>query len=305
MKKRVLVAAMMASLTLGLAACGGDDGSAPTPTPAPDPGPGPAPDPGPSPDPGPAPDPGPGPSPDPDPGPTPDPDPGPTPDPGGESAAACLPDHMFAVGNTWTLDYQVSGAVTGTSSSDAEVLRTTTFNGHNGYETQVDTTTSYEGLPAVDTTVLNYGTLLTGNVLETYGNKTTAEIMGMTTTTVARYEPPWQNRMWTLSAGEVENYSYTLITETTITGGPVPIPPQVNEDTASGSYRYEGRAEVAVPIGTFNACKFTQNEEGAVNEMWFAPGSGVMVKSISTSPEGGSLTLEMTAGTVNGTPVAP
>ncbi len=301
MQKRLLVAAMMASLSLGLAACGGDDDPAPAPTPTPDPGPGPSPDPGP----GPSPDPDPGPSPDPDPGPSPDPDPGPTPDPGGDTAAVCLPDYMYAVGNTWSLDYAVSGVVNGTSSTDAEVLQTTTFNGYNAFQTQIDTTTSYEGVGTVETTVFNYGNLLAGNVLEEYGNESSLEVMGMTTNTVSRYEPPWQIMMWTLAPGEVYNYTYTMITETTITGGPVPIPPQENETTASGSYRYDGRESVTVPLGTFNACKITQMEEGTVNELWYAPSSGVMVKSVSTSAEDEVITLEMTAGTVNGSPVAP
>lgn len=304
MQKRLLAAAILAGLSLSLAACGGSDDDTPEPPPpAPEPGPGPSPDPdpGPAPDPDPTPDPDPGPDPDPDPGPGPDPDPDPTPGGAGE----CVNPAEYQVGSTWRLEYRVSGLFTGTSVTDAKVERRTDFAGYSALETEVLTTTSYTGLPRVETSVLNYADMVGGNLLEMYGNRVEADVMGLKSTTVSTYTPPWRNPMWTLAAGQTETYTYTMRSETTITGAPVPVPPTITEHTASGSYTFDGRQSVTVPVGTFNACKFTQAEEGTTNEMWFAPGMGVMVKSISAKPGEGSLTLEMTTGRFNGANIAP
>lgn len=294
-KKRFLAAAILAGLSVSLAACGGSDDDNPDPTP-----PAPQPDPGPGPAPGPTPDPGPGPAP--DPGPTPDPGPGPTPGPGG--AGDCFNAAEYAVGSTWELEYNVSGSVTGTSVSAAEVLRRTDFAGYSALETEVATTTNYAGVGPIATTVLSYGDTPGGMLVELYGNVAEVDVMGLTTRSVSTYTPPYRMVAWTLSAGQTEAYSYTLRTETTITGSPVPIPPTTTEHTASGTWTFNGRESVTVPVGTFNACKFTQVEEGTTNELWYAPNFGVQVKSVSTGTDGG-ITMEMTKGTFNGASVAP
>lgn len=327
-RKRLLLAAILAGLSVSLAACGGSDddnndpnppapqptpdpGPGPAPTPTPDPGPGPAPDPdpgpGPSPDPDPAPGPGPSPDPDPGPGPSPDPDPGPgpTPDPGGGSAGDCLNLETFVVGNTWRLEYNISGLYSGTSVSDAKVLRQTDFAGYTAMETEVKTTTTVAGT-AVDSTVLSYAYHVGGNLVEEYGNVSTATVSGMSTRTVSTFVPPWRDTKWTLGVGQTENYSYTVRSETTITGAPVPIPPTINETTVSGSWTYNGQEAVSVPVGTFVACKMTQVADDTTNEVWYAVGTGAMVKSISTDANSAQpLIMEMTLGRFNGAPIAP
>ena len=302
-KKRLLAAAILAGLSVSLAACGGSDDDNPDPTPPapqPDPGPGPAP----TPDPGPGPAPGPGPSPDPDPGPGPGPTP--DPDPGTGGAGDCFNTELFQVGTTWRLEYNVSGFVNGTSVSDAEVLRRADFAGYSALETEVTTTTSYTGLPAVATTVLNYADSVGGNLIEEYGNVVTASVSGINTRTVSTFVPPWRDVKWTLGTGQTETYSYTLRSETSITGSPVPVPPSITETAVSGTWTYNGREAVTVPLGTFNACKFTEATGGDTNVLWYAPGTGITVKSVSTDGESNeTITLEMTVGRVNGASIAP
>lgn len=306
MQKRLLAAAILAGLSLSLAACGGSDDDTPEPPPpAPEPGPGPSPDPdpGPAPDPDPTPDPDPGPSPDPDP--DPDPGPGPDPDPTPGGAGECLNPAEYQVGSSWRLEYRVSGLFTGTSVTDAKVLRRTDFAGYSALETEVITTTSYTGLPSVPTTVLSYADMVGGGLMEMYGNKTEVEVMGVKSLIVSTYTPPYRDVKWTLAAGQTENYTYTLRSEATISGTPVPVPPTITEHTASGSWTYNGRESVTVPLGTFNACKFTQVEEGTTNVLWNVPGSGVSVKTVTNKPGEASLTLEMTTGRFNGANIAP
>lgn len=310
-KKRLLMAAIMAGLSVSLAACGGsDDGSddptPPAPQPTPDPSPQPTPDPDPQPTPDPDPGPAPGPDPDPTPTPDPDPDPGPGPVPGGGGAGDCVNADIMQVGATWHLEYRISGFLNGTSVSDAEVLRQTDFAGHTALETEVVTLTSYSGLQPVETRVLNYSYHVGGNLMEEYGNVATASVMGIDTSTVSTYSPPYRDNKWTLGVGQAENYSYTMVSETTITGSPVPVPPTTTETVVSGTWTYNGQEAVTVPAGTFTACKMTQIVDGDTNVLWVAVGAGVQVKSVSTDGETDqTLTLEMTAGSFNGSAITP
>ena len=81
MNKKLIACLLLASLLLGLCACGQKEEPAPAPDPTPAPAPAPAPAPDPTPAPAPAPDPAPAPTPDPAPAPAPDPAPAPTPTP--------------------------------------------------------------------------------------------------------------------------------------------------------------------------------------------------------------------------------
>ena len=306
-KKRLLAVAILAGLSVSLAACGGSDDDSPDPTPpAPQPEPGPGPSPTPDPGPGPAPEPGPGPTPDPGPGPGPGPSPEPTPDPGTGGSGECFNLDLFQVGTTWRLEYNVSGVTTGTSQSEARVVRRTDFAGRSALETELTNTTALAGVPVVSNTVFNYADTIGGNLIEQYGNILTTSLAGISTRTVVTFVPPWSEMRWALGAGQTETYNYTLRSETTITGSPVPLPPSVVETAVSGTLTYQGRESVTVPLGTFNACKFTQVSDGDTTVEWYAPGTGLAVKTVTTDGGGGgSSTLEMTVGRVNGVSIVP
>ena len=300
MKKRVLVLAMIAAL--GLAGCGGDDDNGSDETGAssggtengtgagsqgPDQSGGSGSETGAPP-------------------PTPDPDPeGPPPALGG-TGTDCMDPAWLAAGATYGLDYDISGLLTGTSISEARVIGRTDFAGYSAFETEVTTTTTYTGLPPAQTAVKSYSDSLGGGLLEQYGNTSAADVMGMTSTTVTTYVPPWRMTKWTLSAGQSEPYSYEFSTETTITGAPVAIPPQITTGTESGTWTYEGQESVTVPLGTFQACRFRTESGGSVITEWYdlKSKSGLALKITTVSTEG-TLVMEMTRGELNGQPLTP
>jgi hypothetical protein len=67
--------------------------------------------------------------------------------------------------------------------------------------------------------------------------------------------------------------------------------------------KYLGHETVTVPAGTFETCKF-DNENG-LTTTWEAVGTGVPIKSLSTASDGTTITLQLNSGTINGSPIRP
>lgn len=99
---------------------------------------------------------------------------------------------------------------------------------------------------------------------------------------------------------------------TTVTGGPVTIPPVVigpNETMSEGApttVTFLRRERVTVPLGTFDACvyQYEYGSGGGTGQVWIADGRGFNLKTIGTS--GGVMTTTVAvAVTINGRAVVP
>ena len=295
--KAAALAALVAGLTLS--ACGGGD-------PAPDPAAGQTPAPTPTP-PAPTPTP-PAPTPTP-PAPTPTP-PAPTPTPpapGPVAAGNCLNAALFSVGTTWTLTYQSSGALVGSNQSTNTLTRQTVFEGVNALEVSSTIDTQYSAPVASVSSTSNKSYLSgpdAGGVITMVGNTAEVTSMGFTASIKTVYTPAWQDRRWTLAAGESFTANITSATTTTMPGLPV-TPPAVTTQSMQ-TVKFVGFEDVTVPAGTFaGACKFETTVDGATSTEWItASGQGVAVRSHHPATmTQGAVTLELGSGTVNGAPV--
>src|SRR5262249_27861149 len=111
------------------------------------------------------------------------------------------------------------------------------------------------------------------------------------------FSPPFRDKKYSLGVGETYTTSYTSTVTTNYNG----LPPTSSSETVNYVIKYLGRETVTVPAGTFtDACKFKLNTDLI---QWEAVGKGVMVKSISSTNVGQSVTLELTSGTLNGSPI--
>lgn len=308
------VAAALATAATLLTACGGGGSSAPIaseppppapspsagtpPSPAPSPGTSPAPSPSPSPAPAPSPTPAPSPAPTPAPSPAPTPAPSPAPAPAPAAAASeCFNPAQFAAGTTYQLDYTVSGAVTGTSSTTGNIGANTTYNGTSNLIPITQTVvTNYTAPTAVNATVnmtaymqvdgldiLSYATVATVSV-PFVGNMETKQV----------FSPAARDKRFTLNAGESTVFAQTYTTTVTPPG-------TTSNTTASPTVTYVGQESVTVPAGTFTACKFNQTFEGSTSTTWIIKGSGVMAKSTDLSSNT-TLQLQSTSR-LNGSPL--
>lgn len=271
-----LLSALFAAVALS--ACGG--GSDTTATPSPSPAPSPAPAPSPSPSPAPAPSAG--------------------------SAGDCFNLVYATEGTTWKLDYQISGAATGSSSSESVVKPRTSFAGTNNLiEIAQTITTSYSAPP----TLAAAGTVTaTNSIFEDvdgtdfifYGSRQTATAAGATITTTNVISPPVRDRQYSL--GLNESFTVTQNTTTSISGLGVPVPDQNTAITYTITYR--GQESITVPAGTFNTCKFERSDANGTSTNWIAKTSGTPVRSLSADGNGVQTVLELLASSrVNGAPV--
>jgi hypothetical protein len=167
------------------------------------------------------------------------------------------------------------------------------FEGQNASEWATNQVVNYPSFGTFTTASRSYSAL-DGLVTVTFGS-----IVDLTTpvsgTSKSVFTPPFLNRRYTLAPGESTTSTSTMVTTTTLTG----MPPTTQTTSHTQTDRYLGQESVTVPAGTFNACKF----ETANQTTWEAVGRGVMVKSISLDSSGGTTTMQLTAGSINGTPI--
>lgn len=283
-----------------LAACGGGSDDTPDTTPAPSPAP--APEPAPSPTPAPSPAPAPTPAPAPEPAPSPSPAPAPAPSAG--AASDCFNLAYTTVGTTWKLDYQVSGAVTGTSSSESVVRPRTTFAGTpNLIEIAQTITTTYTApaqLAGTTTATNSIFEDVDGTDFLFYGSRQTVAAAGSTFTTTNVISPAVRDRQYSLGVGE--SFTVTQNTVTSVTGLPVAVPDTTTSITYTVTYR--GQESITVPAGTFTACKFERTDSSGTSTNWIAKTSGAPVRSLTADGNGVQTVLELLATSrVNGAPV--
>lgn len=128
-------------------------------------------------------------------------------------------------------------------------------------------------------------------------------------------DPPFVDRQLQLPLGgsltqRVRARSISSST-TTVTGGPVAIPPVVigpTETIAEGTpttVTFLRRERVTVPLGTFDACVYQYEYSGSgIGQAWIADGRGFNLKTTAVSG-GVTTTTVAVAVTINGRPVTP
>ena len=189
------------------------------------------------------------------------------------------------MGTTYRFDYQVTGAATGTTSSQGQVTRVTTFETYsNATEQSATTTATYTAPPELaqaGTTTTDIKSYFQRNDLEflQFGALSAGVYMGQNVSTKIVNSPAEVDKRFTLNAGGSFVSTVTYTVTTTIQNSPVPIPPQ--SSTTTSTVTYLGQETVTVPAGTFTACKFQEVFTTAPNSptfQWISVGSGVPVK---------------------------
>ena len=200
-------------------------------------------------------------------------------------ASECFNSSLAQIGSMQTLNYRstANGATVNTSTT-VEIVRNTTFEGNNATE-QKSTTSGIE-------TFVYFA--LDGLTSRTFGSTTSIAAGGFTTDTKVVFNPPSENRDFTLVAGG--NYNRTDNSTTTIS---VAGTNQSSSASSTTTVTYQGQESVTVPAGTFTACRFTsvENANGTqtTTNQWIAKPAGVAVKSVSDSG-----TTELVSGSING-----
>jgi hypothetical protein len=257
------LASLMAMATM-VAACGGSDDGPAAPSPAPSPAP------------------APGPAPAPAPGPAPSPSPSPAPAPTAGAASECLNPAQLASGTQYQLDYVVSGALTGTSSTTGNIGAATSFNGHaNVLPITQTVVTNYTAPVPVQATVnmTSYQSIEGFDILS-YGSVGTVSVpmVGNIETRIV-YNPPVRDKRFTLAP--LSSYTIEQSGTTTIT------PPGTSQSTTgSTTVTFSGQESVTVPAGTYTACKFHESTAGATTTLWVIKGKGVLARSVTPSSSG-------------------
>jgi len=128
------------------------------------------------------------------------------------------------------------------------------------------------------------------------------------------YDPPWVDRQGQLPLGgslsQTTRTRTTGSSTTTVTGGPVVIPPVVTgptETIADGTpttVTFVRRERVTVPVGSFDACVYQYDTALSTGQVWIADGRGFNLKTTGTSAGVTSTTVTL-AVSINGRPVVP
>lgn len=213
------------------------------------------------------------------------------------SAAACLNTTLYTSAGSYSLNYNISGSETGTSATTGTSQPGTSFQGAATTRFSQSTITTLTA-PTSGTFVVDVDDFqsLDGNASLEHGSVTSASVQGIATTTTTVLNPPARNPRFTLSAGQSATTTRSGTATTEITGLPVAAPATSTPISETVTITYVGQESVSVPAGSYNACKFTTSDG---NTEWYAPGSGVLVKSESVG-NGGSVTLELTSAQING-----
>ncbi|MFT3779035.1 MAG: hypothetical protein QM772_12290 [Ottowia sp.] len=310
--RRWLLAGLMAAVAT-LSACGGDDDpvatdpSAPTPAPTPAPVDPPVPAPAPTDPPAPAPAPvdppapAPAPTDPPAPAPAPAPTDPPAPAPAPAHARDCLNRDLFREGVPVHAEYSVTGASYDAQTVDFEMHAPVEFNGVLRPEMRTTSSTRTSGTWSTPATTSHYLELGADGLITRYGSSMrSGSGLGVLITTWTM-DPPMVDARFRLPEGWNSN-----IPASTVTMRVGLLPPSTS--TRQTQVYFDGMETVSVRAGEFNACKF--REYVTVNDgprtlitSWVR--YGVVIKEVTTPPEGSELTSELTSASVNGRFLVP
>lgn len=222
------------------------------------------------------------------------------PSPTPPAATTCFNADLFAVGTTWTLNYQDTdiageGGVSDFSQT-LEVTRITDFpeaGVASALEIRADSTVA-----GTSSTVFNYfGPDISGGIVN-YGSKSST-VNGSTVTT---YTPPYTERTLLLQPDSTDSVHVVGTTNVYDVSGTLVFRQPL--DYIQSTYMV-GYDTVTVPAGTFkNACHYSQPDgtTGGKTDFWLtSSGQGIVVLQIDYDANGGiAFKSELTSGNVNG-----
>jgi len=110
------------------------------------------------------------------------------------------------------------------------------------------------------------------------------------------FTPPKRDKRYSLAVGESASQTFTVTTTSNLPNFPT------SSTELTGTARYLGRQRVTVPAGTFDTCKFDEDNGGYF--VWWGVGNGLMIKNELPTPLG-KQTYELISGTINGQGVKP
>lgn len=218
------------------------------------------------------------------------------------AASDCFNPALARVGTTYRWDWRIIGAATGTSSFNATVARTTTFEGTAGLaETDATVTQSVQAGGSTFTstsTTLDYAQV-SGTTLTQYGQVTTVTAP-QASSTRSVWSPPRADTRAALALGA----SVTVAWAATDTITPASAPPQTTAFTNHITYR--GQESVTVPAGTYVACRFEilENPGNSLRIEWVQVGTGAPLKTTASPGSANESSFELLGTSrLNGNPL--
>jgi len=225
----------------------------------------------------------------------------------------------LTTGYTSHIVFTYSGIITGEQTVDTVVNGAATFEGQNAVKVTATTTGTNSvvtnGLTVttpIDTVNKIYMQVVgTTKPALTLGDESVANVTvsvpfvgSMTTSTALKvvYNPAYQDATFTLALGETKTQSINQTTTTTIT---TPFGGAGQASTTSGTFsttvKYAAKETISVQGKSYNTCKYETSDPagGSGSTTWYIQGKGIPVKT-QTVTTGGTQTVEMKSGTVNG-----
>lgn len=207
------------------------------------------------------------------------------------AASDCFNPALATVGTTYRWDARIVGAATGTTTFDARVTRTTTFDGTAGLvETEAGITQSVQSGGSTFTstsTLLDYA-LVSGTTLTQYG-----QVISVTSpqpsTTRSVWQPARADTRAALAIGASVNVAWTTNDTSPPGVGAVQTTARNNRIT------YRGQESVAVPAGTFTACRFeiVETPGNSVRIEWIQVGTGAPLKTTAAPGTSSEISIEL------------
>lgn len=216
------------------------------------------------------------------------------------AAQDCLNALLYTTSATVSLEYAVSGPLSGTSVFEHTITPAATFEGQATSKAQGTETKNFTGQELAVTDVQNF-IQMDGLALNELGRITDTFMLGANINTRTVTQPVYRDLRFTLAPGASDEMTFDRVT---VISGPF-VPITRVRTTETRRVTYAGHETVTVPAGTFEACRFDisvtiRGERGTLTD-WIAIGSGVMVKSVTRDAGSVAATmLELTQGRING-----
>jgi hypothetical protein len=214
---------------------------------------------------------------------------------GGGPSSDCLVPSLYSSSNTVHLEYAFTGSLIGSVVQDTIHTPNVTFEGQSASEWATNQVVTYPALGTFPVSSKSYSRL-EGQEFVSFGS-TSETTTPFATSSKIVFSPPFRSKHYTLNPGESYTQTYNSITTSTLAG----MPPTSTTSTVTHTERYLGQESVTVPAGTFNACKF---EIGGLTS-WEIVGKGITAKSVTVDTTGGTTTLSLTSGSINGSAIVP
>lgn len=226
------------------------------------------------------------------------------PGPGGGAtpgpAADCFNALLYTTSATVSLEYAISGPLSGTSLTEYTVTPSATFEGQAASKAQGTETKNYAGQPPAATDVQTF-IQVDGLALNELARVTDTFMLGANINTKTVTRPVYRDLKFTLAPGASDEQTFDRVTAIS---GPF-VPNTMVRDTETRRVTYAGHETVSVPAGIFETCRFdiTVTIKGKRETLteWIAVGSGLSVKSVTRDANSAiKAILDLNRGHING-----